>query len=276
MNIDTLVSRFIERGQEEEIRRSIEEYLDIPITLKISDEPMRRICQVLTDNRYITTDSCDGHATDHPTIFLRCDDQDHLRHLAYILCSQSGGTNFSWQLNTYSSSPGSNPHSHLYYILEPSQKVEIIPARDYEKLLQDLDIIGICVMSYFNEEQAFLDEEATAKKAKEERDLRKVSERIEELDNIFASGPRTPGMPIKPQVAYLWDGEPEDFQEKGGLVEEFIDGFERETAEKILRWQHPFENYQFMLNEGYLLRQLVCDEGLMYSFPVKKLPSEED
>ena len=270
MDIEAIVSRFVEQGHDEsDTRRSIDEYLSIPLTLPVDDEPIRRLSQVLTDNGYITTDTCEGHRNTLPHAFLHTEDQNHLRHLAHILARESGATNYRWKLTAWSSSPWLNPDSPLSYLLEPdNSSQEIDPKRDYERLIQDLDIIGIYVMDYFNDVKADLVEEAAAKKAKEERGLRLTPARVHELGNLNI--PVSIGsIPIKPQVAYIWDGEQEDYKSQGTMVEEFMDGFEIQTNQLVPNWQHPFDKYEVRIAGDFRLRHLVCDSGLVYSFPAK-------
>jgi hypothetical protein len=270
MDIEAIVGRFVEQGHDEaDTRRSIDEYMSMPLTLPVSDEPIQRLSQVLTDNGYITTDTCEGHGDRLPHAFLHTEDQSHLRHLTHILARESGATNYRWKMTVWSSSPWLNPDIPLSYLLEPdTSSQDIDPKRDYDKLIQDLDIIGTYVMDYFNDVRAGLEEEASERKAKEERGLRSTPERVHELGNLNIPV-SVGGIPIKPQVAYIWDGEQDDYKGKGTVVEEFMDGFEVQTDQVVPGWQHPFDNYEVRIDRELKLRHLVCDSGLVYSFPAK-------
>lgn len=267
MDIEAIVKRFVKQGHDEaDTRRSIDEYLSIPLTLPVDDEPMRRLSQVLTNNGYITTSTCEGHGKCLPHVFLHCESQDHLRHLAHVLARESGAKNYQWQLTAESFSPWED--NLLFYVLEPKAK-KINPHRDYDKLIQDLDIIGIYVMDYFNEIQADLEKEAAERKAKEEKGLRSTSERICELGNMILFAATGIAFSIKPSVNYIWDGEQEDYKAQGTIVEEFMDGFEVQTNQVVLNWQEAFEKYSVKIAGKFRLRHLVCDTRLVYSFPAK-------
>ena len=59
---DYLLSRFVDVGLErEDVEALLDQYVNYPLTLPVTDQPMRRISEVLTDRGFITTDTCDGH-----------------------------------------------------------------------------------------------------------------------------------------------------------------------------------------------------------------------
>ena len=131
---------------------------------------------------------------------------------------------------------------------------------------------GSVTLSGFNPQIAatiiFLHEKVAERKAKEERGLRSTPKRVHELGDLII--PVSIGkISIKPQVAYIWDGEQEDYRRKGIVVEEFMDGFEVQTDQAVSRWQHPFDGYEVGIAGKLNLRHLVCDAGLVYSFPAK-------
>ncbi|MGV8161735.1 MAG: hypothetical protein ACP5N2_00200 [Candidatus Nanoarchaeia archaeon] len=152
MDIESIINKFVAHEySESEIRKNIDKYLSIKLTLPVTDEPMQRLSQVLTNNKYITLETCDGHGKEYPEILLYTKSQSHLRHLAHILARDSIATNYKWTLTVWSLNPLTSPKDHLYFILQPEiSKQSINPQTNYAKLLQDLDIIGLYVMNYFN------------------------------------------------------------------------------------------------------------------------------
>jgi hypothetical protein len=135
----------------EEYVAELREYQEMELDLPITDQPMRRICQVLTNEGFITTDSCDGHGGSMPSIFFYCNDDQKLRELAHVLARASHIKNFPWHAEIWSGDPGLNQNSPLFYVLCPSaHKASIDCGRDYRKLLQDLDTIGFCIKQHFD------------------------------------------------------------------------------------------------------------------------------
>jgi hypothetical protein len=65
--------------QKEKLKKHYEDllrkYNNMELTLPIDDEPMKRICQVLTNNGFITQSSCEGRKEKSPQTFLLCEDQ---------------------------------------------------------------------------------------------------------------------------------------------------------------------------------------------------------
>jgi len=131
----------------------IKQYQSIPLTLPITDESMKRVCEVLTRAEYKTFESCEGHRETTPRIFLECSSQYHLRHLTGILSCESRETNFPWDLRTYTGEVFVNPDSPLGYIMSPSLAFTTASpqnTQDYQKMIDDLDIIGISILRYFS------------------------------------------------------------------------------------------------------------------------------
>ncbi|MDP1728650.1 MAG: hypothetical protein Q8L27_00420 [archaeon] len=150
-NLEGIVKRFVEKGlKKSAVNRVVAAYLKMPLTLQVSDVAMQRISEVLTSQGYETENTCEGHGSDIPRIFLTCDNQEHLRHLAYLLANRRMcPTNFNWVLGAWSSCPSSNPDSGLYYRLSPFPIDRMInPKKDHLKLVQDLDILGIALLNY--------------------------------------------------------------------------------------------------------------------------------
>jgi hypothetical protein len=159
MNIERILKRFEDRYRSNPgIRTSprkaknlIKKYQSIPLTLPISDESMRRVCEVLTRSGYTTKESCEGHHKKEPRIYLECVSPYHLRHLTNILLSESGETNYPWNLRTYTGEVFVNPHSNLKFIMSPDISfITQIKPKDYDNMIDDLDIIGISVLRYFS------------------------------------------------------------------------------------------------------------------------------
>ena len=140
------------RSSPKQARKLIKQYQSIPLTLPITDESMKRVCEVLTIAGYKTFESCEGHHETTPRIFLECVSQYHLRHLTSILGGESRETNFPWDLRTYTGEVFVNPSSALAYMLEPNlalAKANPQNTQDHQKMVDDLDIIGICTLRYF-------------------------------------------------------------------------------------------------------------------------------
>jgi hypothetical protein len=159
MNIERYLERFRELGRNRETIKAIEKeskpviakYNSLPLNLPISDEPMRRFCQVLTNNNFITFESCDGHGGDLPYVsFFLPRPNRLLGHLAYVISTASYGKHFPWEIMVYAH-PGSIPAYKKSYRVEPVARTQpIVPSKDYEKLKEDIDILGITVLEHFN------------------------------------------------------------------------------------------------------------------------------
>src|SRR3989338_10878519 len=89
--------------------RVFAKYQAIPLKLPITDSSMSKVCQVLTDNDYVTTESCEGNGRTLPKIFFKCDDQDKMRDLTHIVNRGLDLVNFPWQITTWTSDPYLNP-----------------------------------------------------------------------------------------------------------------------------------------------------------------------
>lgn len=161
MNIERILKRFEENYKKDqgiysnpkETRELLKQYQSIPLTLPITDKSMKRICEVLTRAGYQTSESCEGHNQTNPKIFLECASQYHLGHLTEILNDESNETNFSWDLRTYSEEVFVNSGRSLVYILEPNLAfidATTINHNDYQKMIDDLDIIGMGILRYFS------------------------------------------------------------------------------------------------------------------------------
>jgi len=160
MNIERILKRFKDnhrngrgiKSSPEEARNLIKLYQSIPLTLPITDESMRRVCETLTRAGYQTIDSCEGHQQITPIIFLRCAGQYHLRHLTSILIRESEEKSFPWDLRTHTGEVFLNPSNPLLYTMEPNLAfTNLAPTNinDYQRMIDDLDIIGISVLRYF-------------------------------------------------------------------------------------------------------------------------------
>lgn len=135
-------------------QKLIDQYYATKLTLPIDDVPMRRICQILTNYGFETTESCEGHKENFPRIFFKCQDQQLLRDIAFVIESYGSTFNFNLprKLKLWTASPYLNPESPLMFTLTPSEEGwKIDPKKQYNKLIKDLDIIGISIMDYFNQ-----------------------------------------------------------------------------------------------------------------------------
>lgn len=159
MNIERILGNFEEhykkqwgiRSSPKEAKKLIKQYLAIPLTLPIEDKSTRRICEVLTRAGYQVTESCEGHLRGKPRIFLMCPSQYHLRHLTSILTGESREKNFPWNLRTYTGEVFINPDNPLLYRMEPNlEGIDSIDRKNYQEMIDDLDIIGISILRYFS------------------------------------------------------------------------------------------------------------------------------
>ncbi len=156
MDVEAIIKRLSEAHYPKaEAKKLIQEYASIPLTLPVSDEGVRRICEVLTQNGYRTFDSCHGgkgHDRKVPDVWFICQMPDHVRHLAYILDHVCETQNIHWEVALTCG----DPSSRLYYILKPHgpkelRRTPIDPVKDREALLIDIDVIGITIMDYFSD-----------------------------------------------------------------------------------------------------------------------------
>lgn len=275
---DYILGRFVEVGfGKEDAEALLDQYVNYPLTLPVTDQPMRRISEVLTDKGFITTETCDGHGSKLPIVFLRTEDRDHMRHLTHIITRDSRMKHFDWTLRAWSSNPFLNPDSPMAHVLEPSNTSgnPVDPTADYENLKRDLDIIALCVLDYFNDVEAAEQEEAEQLQEKIERGLIPVDDRIESMNNLIVElGCMDGASPVRPRIDFIWDGEQDDYKEKGEIVEEYTDGFVVLTEENVATWEQAFEGGSFHVKDGYKLAHFVTDRGLVYSFPMKKSEPE--
>jgi hypothetical protein len=163
MNIERILKQFEDhykkgwavRSSPEETKELIEKYLSIPLTLPITDESMKRVCEVLTRAGYKTFACCEGHHETTPKVYLGCTSQYHLKHLTDILCNESIEKHFPWDLRA-SIFPGEvfgNPNHPLAHLMCPDlgfTNASPQNNQEYQKMIDDLDIIGICVLRYFS------------------------------------------------------------------------------------------------------------------------------
>ena len=137
----------------------LKKYHDLPLTLPIDDVAVQRVCQVLTHYKYKTVESCEGHGRDLPKIFFTCKDQDRLRDITHIVNGELRHlNNFPWEIRTFCGDPYLNSDGKLLYLLEPALWAgEIDPKKEQNKLIDDLDFIGIATLRYFNTPWRFKD-----------------------------------------------------------------------------------------------------------------------
>ena len=164
LNLDHLVDRTVTNRWwdpqlvREKLQEQISEYESIKLTLEIGDEPMRRVCEVLTSYWFVTLESCDGHWIELPRIYFSCEDQQQLRYLAYMLIFRKSSKHFKRWAKIWSWNPFVVPESPLTYELVPmNYENNINPSTDYGKLKEDLDIIWIELIEWM--ENGHLEEE---------------------------------------------------------------------------------------------------------------------
>jgi hypothetical protein len=159
MNIERIINIFEEfhrknsgsGSNSEEVKRLVEKYQSIPLTLAIGDENMRRVCEVLTLADYFTISSCEGHGRVFPNIEFMIFSRGHFDHLSRILDQESGEKNFRWSLFDSGLAPADAPFS-INHIIPSMEPIKPNPGKpeDYQKMIDDLDIIGISVLRYFS------------------------------------------------------------------------------------------------------------------------------
>jgi len=132
-----------------EIRELIDIYRSIPLTLPIADVSVRRVCEVLTKEGYDTLESCEGHGKNPPKVFFDCPDDNRLRHLTDILYQESEEKNFEWVIDRESFDDEYFGTSNTYIIRPKIKSGKRIDHKTYSGLIDDLDIIGLCVLRYF-------------------------------------------------------------------------------------------------------------------------------
>ena len=260
LNRDYLAKRFTDIGfQPEDIEELLDQYEQYPLTLPVSDIPMQRVSEVLTNCGFITSGTCDGHAHNTPSIFLHTENKDHLRHLSHIVIRESRATHFDWTLRAWSSNPFSNPDNPMAHVLEPlsNSNSPVDPTKDYQRLKYDLDILGLAVLDYFNDIAAHEQAQQQELQEKIDRGLAPVSERVETMANLSVEfGTMPGGSPIRPQIQFIWDGEQEDYKEKGEIIEEFLDGFIVLTERPVNMWVKAFGDGIIPVADGYYLAHL--------------------
>ena len=141
-------SQFVSSSPQES-RELVKIYKEIPLTLPITDEPMRRVCEVMTRAGYETTDSCEGHGRKPPSVFFCCPSQYHIRHLSNILSRESKETNYPWHITTFSGDVFLNPDWDLSFKMEPKGFHGNSVGNAYDGLIDDLHILGLCMLRYF-------------------------------------------------------------------------------------------------------------------------------
>lgn len=132
----------------DKVSKMIERYRELVVSIHIDDEKISRLCQVLTDYGCLTYESCEGHAKKMPTIwFYPPENPDALMRISHILRRASYAKNFPWHI-VVEGNP--NAGQQLSYVLQPSlESGQIVLPDDYQKLMQDIDIIAISILDYF-------------------------------------------------------------------------------------------------------------------------------
>ncbi len=128
-----------------DIDEAIQMYRELIVKLHIDDQRMVRLCQVLTDHGLVTFGGCEGHGAYLPRIFFHQPaDHGKLIDLTHTLDDLSRTTNFNWGVRVVGNW---NAGVTLYYSLEPfHERGPIDPKEDYEKLLEDMDLIAMFML----------------------------------------------------------------------------------------------------------------------------------
>lgn len=124
-------------------------YKEIEPKLNIDDSKIARLCQVLTDNGIITRESCEGHPEkgELPFVYFITKKQSALKLLSKVVVAESPLKHFEWQISVYNVDLA----KPVGYWLEPKPGEVADITQDHSKLVQDLDYLGMSVMSAFEE-----------------------------------------------------------------------------------------------------------------------------
>lgn len=134
-----------------DLDKILDEYSELPVNLEITDEEMRSVCAAMNEFGYETSESCVGHGESLPVIYFKCEDQDSLRDLSYIV-KEYAPTDEEWVIELHSASPHLHPDSKLLFMMNPVDRFGSFsnPQERYDKSVQDLDIIGASMLIYFS------------------------------------------------------------------------------------------------------------------------------
>ena len=98
MDIETII-RQLKNNRSENLKKAkiwykavLSVYNSLPLNLPITDESMKRVCQVLTNFGYKTSESCEGHGKELPGIFFNCDDKISMRDITHIISRELPNT----------------------------------------------------------------------------------------------------------------------------------------------------------------------------------------
>ena len=127
----------------------LETYRTIEPKLRIEDHLIARLCQVLTNNGLITRESCQGHPDEEklPFVYFVTRKASALKLVSKVVRAESPLKNFAWQISVYTGDL-SKP---VGYWLEPEPRVVTNLTQVHPKLIQDLDYLGLSIMSSFLE-----------------------------------------------------------------------------------------------------------------------------
>lgn len=138
-----------------ELQNVYDQYQNLELTLPIKEQPLRRICQALTNEGFTTVECTEGQNNGFPKVYFTCMNQAKLRELVHVVARVSLPKKFLWQIKLFSSDPFHNPNSPLLFVLEPVQPDDlndprVIDAKKNNKeLLEDIDIVGIRLVEHF-------------------------------------------------------------------------------------------------------------------------------
>ena len=162
MDIEGLLNKFgpnwavphkLTETERAEIRKEVEpvwnQYANMPLSISIDDESIRRLCQVLTNYGYQTFSSCEGHGKEIPHIYFRCRKTGRVAELSNII-RQTAIANFLWGVEVGSQQDSRNRYQ-IFYELRPEKpkrgKLDMVKDKKY--LVEDFDILGYSILDHF-------------------------------------------------------------------------------------------------------------------------------
>jgi hypothetical protein len=135
----------------------IDAYQNLPLTLPIEDEYVRRVSEVLTMKGCTTVSSCHGHPEgdrEPPDIIFETSGLHELNTLGYLLGKSEWPVYVHrWKIETLSVDPYLNPDAgHTpFFVISPRAPTRDVTSDQYQALRTDLDCFGCLVYWKFDE-----------------------------------------------------------------------------------------------------------------------------
>ena len=159
MDIERLLDKFgpnwspphtLSPEERESLKEEIEPiwrgYNNLPLTLDIEDEGVRRVCEVLTLSGFRTYSSCNGHGKKLPHMYFYSEKNELVARLAHII-QKTAITNFQWGIQVFGFSGLSD--MRLNYDLKPFSLINDQGAYSKDLLFEDFDILGFTFFGEF-------------------------------------------------------------------------------------------------------------------------------